>query len=90
MSSPGRRAALPVLPLSASVVSRGHEAELERDGWTRRFVAAPPRLDEMVALYGSLGFDVRVEPLDAGELDDDCADCLTGEAPRIVYTRRQT
>jgi hypothetical protein len=77
------RVQLPVVPLPAH-----REAELEREGWIRRFVTASPRLEEMIELYQSLGLDVRMEPLNAGELDDDCADCVSaGPAPRIIYTR---
>jgi hypothetical protein len=79
------RGALPVLALPAD-----REARLARDGWLRRFVASGPRLDEMVALYQSLGLDVRLELLSRRDVDDDCADCLTGGSePRIIYTRER-
>jgi hypothetical protein len=86
MAAARERVPLPVLPLRTD-----RQAGLERDGWSRRFVATPPRLAEVVALYQSLGLDVRVEPLDACELDDDCADCLTaGPVPCVIYTRGRT
>ena len=86
MRAAGERVPLPVLPPRTD-----RQAGLERDGWSRRFVATPPRLTEMVALYQSLGRDVRIVPLDACELDDDCADCLSGgETPCVIYTRGRT
>lgn len=67
----------------------GPEA-LRREGWTRRFVAAPPRLAEAVALYESLGFEVRVERVGAGELPPGCEGCpLALHLFRAIYTRRR-
>jgi hypothetical protein len=44
----------------------------------------------MVALYLSLRLDVRLELLSRRDVDDDCADCLTGgPEPRIIYTRER-
>lgn len=81
--NPGTRVPLPVLPPSAS-----RETELMRDGWTRRFVAAPPRLEEMMALYRSLGLEVTDEPVDQTTLDADCSGCFTAAAAsRIIFTR---
>lgn len=64
-------------------------AELSRDGWQRRFVAAPPRLEEAVELYRALGLEVHLEPLLPSELDPRCAGCsLALYVFRAVYTRR--
>jgi hypothetical protein len=75
-------------PLSHSPARGRSEADLLREGWTRRFVAAPPRLGEALALYESLGFDVHVEPVEAGDLADECEECrLAAALFRVVYTR---
>lgn len=59
------------------------------EGWTRRFVAAPPRLAEAVELYESLGLDVRLEILGPGDLPEGCDDCPAARSLfRVVYTRR--
>ena len=64
------------------------EADLAADGWIRRVVAAPPRLDEVVELYGTLGHEVRVEPLDVEGVDERCAGCAPGLVHcRVIYTR---
>ena len=61
------------------------------NGWQRRFVAGPPRLLDCVRLYESLGYDVRLEPLEARELDDRCAGCRVALTLfRVVYTRRKS
>lgn len=41
---------------------KSRDAELERLGWVRRFVADELRLSEAVELYKSLGYEVRLEP----------------------------
>lgn len=64
------------------------EAKLLSEGWTRRFVAAPPRLKEIAELYGSLGFEVHLEPQAPEELDEECGGCqIVLELTRVVYTR---
>jgi hypothetical protein len=74
------------LPVMDALCAR--EAELAADGWQRRFVAAPPRLQEMTDLYRSLGLDVRHEPLDDTDLSDDCGGCILARTLfRIIYTR---
>ncbi len=64
------------------------EEELLREGWTRRFVGGPPRLQEFVALYESLGYEVLLEPQAPEELREECGDCtLALMLFRVVYTR---
>lgn len=64
------------------------EADLLAEGWKRQFVGAPPRLQEMVELYRSLGKEVHLEPLTREELEDECSDCMLAVyAFRVVYTR---
>jgi hypothetical protein len=83
MTGVAQRIALPVLG-----ADRGREDELARDGWTRRFAAAPPRLDEMIALYRSLGLEVRDEPLDPRGPEPDCAGCIVAAgSSRVIFTR---
>ncbi|MEE9208095.1 MAG: hypothetical protein V3U67_06915 [Gemmatimonadota bacterium] len=66
-----------------------HESEPPNPrGWIRRFVGAPPQLDDMVALYESLGMEVRLEPAQETDLADQCAGCaLALSAFQVIYTR---
>jgi hypothetical protein len=65
------------------------EEELIPEGWTRRFVGGPPRLQEMVEIYRSLGYEVRLEPQALDEFPDECEDCtLALTFFRVVYTRK--
>lgn len=74
------------LPLFVAASAR--DSELARAGWTRRFVAAPPRLGEMADLYESLGLEVILEPLAADDMAEECGDCaLARTVFRIIYTR---
>jgi hypothetical protein len=64
------------------------EAELIAEGWTRRFVGGPPRLQEMVELYQALGYEVWLEPQEADEFRDECEDCtLALMLFRVIYTK---
>jgi thiamine monophosphate kinase len=71
---------------------------LEREGWTRQFMACEPRLSEAVEMYKEAGFEVHLEPLPkepecetcAGEEDkDDCRICFEGfeDQYKIIFTR---
>lgn len=66
----------------------GREAELLRQGWTRRFVAGPPRLTEAIEIYRSLGFAVHLEHPQPEELAKECETCQAALGLfRVVYTR---
>lgn len=65
-----------------------NEQALKQDGWTRRFIVAPARLEEFVSLYERLGYEVRLEPPEPEELRDECTGCLAATLLfRTVYTR---
>jgi len=62
---------------------------LVQEGWERRFIAVGSRLDESVALYRELGFEVRLELPAAADLREECGDCHAAlQLYRILYTRR--
>jgi hypothetical protein len=65
------------------------EQELIKDGWQKRNIADEPRLSEAVELYESLGFDVRLEPVDIES--EDCTECMKTEPDRykVIYTRKR-
>jgi len=66
-----------------------HE-ELEADGWTRQFIASEPRLSEAKEAYEEMGLEVRLEPVDIKDLDQECTDCLEmDDSCRLIYTRPQ-
>ena len=64
------------------------------EGWKRRMVASEPRLSEVVSMYESLGFEVRLElvgPDDPYWSEEGCTACFDdpaeAERTRVVYTR---
>lgn len=65
----------------------------EGDGWTRRFTATGARLNEAIELYSRLGFEIKLEPAEAGpeEVADSsaCAQCFVMTLARTIYTRPQ-
>lgn len=74
--------------LWTSELRKVRDHELQRDGWNRRFIGAPPRLAEAKELYESMGLEVLLDPLLEEELAAECAGCaLALTFFRAVYTR---
>lgn len=64
------------------------EAELAREGWSRRSVTLLTPLVELTALYRSLGFEIRLESIETRSLDGQCAGCAPDLVScRAIYTR---
>ncbi|HEX9131857.1 MAG TPA: hypothetical protein VF844_06165 [Ktedonobacteraceae bacterium] len=72
-------------------VAQIRSAQLQAEGWTRRFTALGRRLNEAVALYSELGYEVRLEPVDLDEEEsigaEGCKDCFVTMQARTIYTR---
>ena len=67
------------------------DAELALDGWERRFIGSPPRLDDSRKLYESLGLEVLLDQVTEEELREECAGCALALAVfRVIYTRKAT
>lgn len=49
------------------------EAQLEAEGWEKKFTASEPRLSESREIYESMGHEVRLEPANT----DPSAGCTT-------------
>ena len=64
--------------------------ELKKEGWIQRTTIGEPRLSEIVELYKSLGYAVRVEPVNLDELNEDCQRCYKNEVDELktVYVRK--
>jgi hypothetical protein len=66
-------------------------AQLQAEGWTRRFTALGRRLNEAAELYRQLGYEVRLEPVDLNEEEttgaEGCKDCFVTMQARTIYTR---
>ena len=65
------------------------KSKLERQGWTRQFIADEPRLSEAAEEYNKLGFEVHLEPVDPQAMEGDCTNCLmmACDKYKIIYTR---
>ena len=59
------------------------------DGWIRRFVVAPDRIDEAIALYEGMGFEVKVERPAVSDFEDQCKECSATICERymVIFTR---
>ena len=67
------------------------QKELEKEGWVKQTTIGEPRLSEIVELYKSLGYEVRLEPVELDELDEECRRCYEGEVDEVktVYVRKK-
>lgn len=73
------------------------EAQLRPDpkriahGWERRFITDAHRAEEVMELYRQLGYEVRADPVQPEELDDECEDCqlVTLLQFKTIYTRKK-
>jgi len=67
------------------------EKELEKEGWIKQTTIGEPRLSEIVELYKSLGYEVRLEPVKINDLDDECRRCYEGEINEVktVYVKKR-
>lgn len=75
--------------------------DLEKEGWTKQFVANEPRLSESAEMYKQLGFDVHLEPLpkepecescagtEEQEEKSECRICFEGveDQYKLIFTR---
>lgn len=51
------------------------DPELLAEGWERRFIADARMAREALETYSELGYEVRLEPVDAEALRDECSGC---------------
>ncbi|MDH4221436.1 MAG: hypothetical protein OEV19_01690, partial [Candidatus Bathyarchaeota archaeon] len=67
------------------------EKELGEEGWVKQTTIGEPRLGEIVELYKSLGYEVRLEPVRLDELDEECRRCYESEIDEVktVYVRKK-
>jgi len=67
------------------------EGKMKKEGWIKRTTIGEPRLSEIVELYKSLGYEVRLEPVKLDELDEECRRCheLEGDNVKTVYVRKK-
>ena len=66
-------------------------AEPEKEGWIRRTTIGEPRLTEIIELYKSFGYEVRVEPVNLDEFNEECRRCYKNEVDEVktVYIKKK-
>jgi hypothetical protein len=66
------------------------DPELIAEGWERRFIADAKRAQDAIEMYGEMGHEVRLEPVNTAGLSEACSGCLIAFAQfRVVYTRKK-
>lgn len=76
------------MPLAAEMKSK--IAELEKQGWQLQFTTDETRLNEMVELYQSLGYEVRLESVCAELPLPECDSCYGKfcDKYKTIFVRR--
>ncbi len=60
--------------------------------WQKRNITDEPRLSELIEMYESLDFEVKVEEFNPENYPDECSECMK-EDPckfKVIYTRKKT
>jgi hypothetical protein len=83
--------ALAQLEAGRVLIERPPDPRLAAEGWERRFTTFVARVPEFAEMYGSMGFEVRAEPIGPDEVDPDCGDCglVLHRLIVTIYTRRR-
>lgn len=65
-------------------------SKLTADGWERRFIADARMAQDAIDTYSELGYEVKLVPFNAVELNDECRGCKTQiEQFSVIYTRKK-
>jgi hypothetical protein len=70
-------------------LNQSPDPALVSQGWQRRFMVGPDRLEETHKLYLELGYEVHHEPVKPAEFNEICQECQTLACDDYVtiYTR---
>ena len=65
--------------------------ELEAEGWEKRYLAEPDRAKEAVAMYSSLGYEVKEHKIQPDEFSSACGECpsMVCRTYVMIYTRKK-
>jgi hypothetical protein len=58
---------------------------LQKEGWSKQFIAGEPRLSEAVDMYRQAGFEVHLEPLPESPQCSPCGEPSEGQECRVCY-----
>ena len=83
---------LPILGGDGQSPSAPSDPALLAEGWERRTMVEPARVQEFTELYESLGFEVRVQDLTKENFGSNCAGCAASACNSyvLIYTRKQS
>ncbi len=65
--------------------------ELEAEGWEKRYLAETDRAKEAVAMYSSLGYEVKEHKIQPDEFNFACGECpsVVCRTYVMIYTRKK-
>jgi len=62
----------------------------DNNDWVKRNVTDEHRVKDMIELYESMGFEIKVEDFSVGNSHSECNECML-ESPekfKVIFTRR--
>lgn len=66
------------------------DPELSAQGWELRFIGDARMTRDAKDTYTDLGYDVKLQPVSANDLKDECRGCqIVFEQFKAVYTRKK-
>ncbi len=83
---------LPILGEGGQSPSAPGDPALLAQGWVRRTMAEPARIEELTELYESTGFEVHVQQLAKENFGPSCEGCAESACSTyvLIYTRKQS
>ncbi|HJN74798.1 MAG TPA: hypothetical protein QGF58_12770 [Myxococcota bacterium] len=62
------------------------------EGWERRHLAEPARVEEAMDVYAEAGFEVRAEDLGPADFGTGCSACSASicSSFKLIYTRKRS
>jgi hypothetical protein len=68
------------------------DPKLEAEGWVRRNLSDPSRVDEVADLYRATGYEVHIQKLKAEDFDARCVACALSICSTyvLIYTRKKS
>lgn len=67
------------------------DAALIAQGWVRRHLVGPDRVDESIENYRSMGYEVKAQPVTPEDFADQCKECasIICQSYILIYTRKK-
>ena len=82
----------PKRPIDEECFSVRSDPALIAEGWERRHMVGPDRIEESIEIYTSMGLEVKAQPLTPEDFADQCKECgsIICHSYVLIYTRKKS